>query len=118
MGAQAFGQSVQQLAAEMNWQLRPLTKEHGLVSGAMSPAAGYNLTTGLEYRAALKVQRLGRTNAELTGMYEGDRLIGIYSPFDVMFSLSGYEAYQCRGYKAADATAIATNIVLYLSTLK
>ena len=45
-------------------------------------------------------------------------MVGLYSPFDVMFSLTGYEAYRCRGYKAPDAAAVATNIVLYLSTLE
>ena len=118
MGAQAFDQSLQQLASEMNWQLRPIPKEHGLMTGSMDPASGYKLTTGVEFKSTLKVPRAGRAYADLLGVYEGDRMVGLYSPFDVMISLTGYEAYRCRGYKAPDAAAVATNIVLYLSTLK
>ncbi|MCX5653857.1 MAG: DUF4159 domain-containing protein, partial [Planctomycetota bacterium] len=118
MGAQAFDQSLRQLASEMNWQLRPIPKEHGLMTGSMDPASGYNLTTGVEFKSTLKVPRAGRAYADLLGVYEGDRMIGLYSPLDVMFSLTGYEAYRCQGYKAPDAAAIATNIILYLSTLK
>ena len=88
------------------------------MTGRMDPAAGYNLTTGVEFRSTLKVQRAGRSYAELIGVYEGGRLVGLYSPFDVLFSLNGYEAYRCRGYRAPDAAAVATNVVLYLSTMK
>ncbi|HUU09971.1 MAG TPA: DUF4159 domain-containing protein [Phycisphaerae bacterium] len=70
-GAPDFGQSVRQLAAEMTWQLRLLTKDHGLMTGAMDPAVGHNLASGIEFRSALKEQRMGRLNAELMGVYEG-----------------------------------------------
>lgn len=39
----------------------------------------------------------------------------MYSPFDVMFSLTPYQAYGCRGYKTEDALAVATNVVVFLT---
>ncbi|HUU31656.1 MAG TPA: hypothetical protein VMY69_06115, partial [Phycisphaerae bacterium] len=68
-----------------------------------------------EFRRALRVVRLGRTYAEWMGIYQNGQLVGLYSPFDVMFSLLGYNAYSCRGYKSEDALAMATNLVLYLT---
>lgn len=88
----------------------------GLMTGRMGAATGYNLTTGVEFRRALRVSRLGRPCAEFMGLYAGERLVGLYSPLDVLFSLQPYEAWNCKGYPPADAEAVATNIVLYLTT--
>ena len=61
--------------------------------------------------------RLGRPYAELYGVFDGERLIGLYSPFDILFSLHPYEAWNCRGYQPADAEAVASNILLHLTAL-
>jgi hypothetical protein len=118
-GAAAFDQSLKQLAAEMKWDLKILPATHPLMSGKMDGGAvGYNLAAGVEFRQSLRVQRLGRQCADLFGVYQGDKVIGVYSPLDVVFSLSGLEAYKCKGYKADDAAAVATNLACYFSTLK
>jgi len=85
------------------------------MTGRMDPAAGYNLTTGVLYRRALGVARLARPYAELMGLFAGDHLVGLYSPFDTMFAINPYEAYGCRGYASADAAAVAMNVVLHLT---
>jgi hypothetical protein len=36
----------------------------------------------------------------------------------VVFSITGLEAYKCKGYKAEDAAAVATNLACFFSTLK
>jgi len=59
--------------------------------------------------------RLGRPHADLIGIYVGDKLVGLYSPFDIMFSMTGYNAYGRRGYKAQDARAVAANIILFVT---
>ena len=92
----------------------PMT--HGLMTGRMDAATGYNLTTGVEFRRALRVSRLGRPNAEFVGLFDGDRLVGVYSPLDVLFSMNPYEAWSCKGYQPADAQAVATNVALSLTT--
>jgi hypothetical protein len=116
-GSADFDQSVKQFAQDMGWELKMLPMTHGLMTGRMDPALGYNLTAGVEFRRALRVSRLGRPYAEFMGLYAGERLVGLYSPLDVLFSLQPYEAWSCKGYQPVDAEAVATNIVLYLTTL-
>ncbi|MGB2754615.1 MAG: DUF4159 domain-containing protein [Phycisphaerae bacterium] len=115
-GSVDFDQSVKQFAQDMGWELKMLPATHGLMTGRMDPAVGYNLTTEVEFRRALRVSRLGRPYAEFMGLYNGERLVGLYSPLDVLFSLQPYEAWSCKGYQPADAEAVATNIALYATS--
>jgi hypothetical protein len=115
-GSVDFDQSVKQFAQDMGWELKMLPATHGLMTGRMDAATGYNLTTGVEFRRALRVSRIGRPNAEFVGLFDGDRLVGVYSPLDVLFSMNPYEAWSCKGYQPADAQAVATNVALYLTT--
>ena len=117
-GSAAFDQSFRALAAAMRWDLRLLPPTHPLMNGKMDGGIGYNLTSGVEFRQSLRLQRGSRPYAELLGIFEGDKMIGVYSPLDVVFSVSGLEAYKCRGYKPEDAAAVATNLAVYLSTRK
>jgi len=114
-GSLAFDKAVHKLAEEAGWELKPIDKTHPLVTGRFSTAVGYNVATGIEFRRALRVVRLGRAYAELVGIYQDGQLVGMYSPFDLLFSLRGYNAYACRGYKSEDALAVATNLMLYLT---
>jgi hypothetical protein len=52
--------------------------------------------------------------ADFLAIYQGDKQIGIYSPLDVLFSMSDYDAGNIRGYQKPDAEAVATNIALFL----
>ena len=115
-GASAFDASVKEFAQAMGWELKLLPPSHGLMTGRMDPAQGYNLTSGVQFRRALRVRRLGRGYAEFVGVFDGERMVGLYSPFDVLFGLQPYEAWDISGYQAADAAAVATNLVLYLTT--
>jgi hypothetical protein len=118
-GSVDFDQSVKQFAQDMGWELKMLPATHGLMTGRMGAATGYNLTTGVEFRRALRVSRLGRPNADLAdlfGVFDGDRLVGVYSPLDVLFSMNPYEAWSCKGYQPADAQAVATNVALYATS--
>jgi hypothetical protein len=114
-GASAFDTSFRKVAGEMGWELKPVPNTSPLLSGKLAKGVGYNLTSGVKFHRALRVARLGRTYAEFIGIYQGGKLIGIYSPFDVVFSITGYDAYGCRGYDHEDAMAVASNIVLYLT---
>ena len=116
-GSNAFHESVKQLADALGWELKLLLETHGLMTGRMDGAQGYNLTSGVKFRRALRAAKLGRRYADFYGLYEGGRMIGLYSPLDVLFSLTPYEAWECKGYQPEHAEAVATNIVLYLTTL-
>jgi len=117
-GQTAFDQAFSRMVKDMGWELRLLPKEHPLMTGRMGGARGYDLTTGVEFRQALRVARLSRQFADMYGVYSGDKMIGVYSPLDVVFSVLGLEAYQCKGYKAEDAEAVGINLAVYFSTLK
>ena len=115
LGSTDFDKSLRALAAQAGWTLKLLPNDHPLMTGRMGPASGYDLTAGVAFRRALRVSRAARPQADLYGLFQGDKMVGLYSPFDVLFSTSPYEAYGCRGYKTADAGAVVTNILLYLT---
>ena len=117
-GSLAFDEAARELAADMGLTLKLLPGGHPLLHGRMTGAVGHNLTARVQFRRALRAQRIGRPSAEFYGIYQGEKMVGLYSPFDVVFSLTGYEAHRCRGYKAEDAMAVGTNLALYFSTLK
>ena len=115
-GSLEFDKSLRALADEMKWELKALPQGHPMLTGKMGKAVAFNVASGVKFRRALVVARMGRrAYAELAGIYQGGKLVGVYSPFDVMFSLTPYQAYGCRGYKTEDALAVATNVVVFLT---
>lgn len=114
-GAAAFDESFRTFAEKAGWVLTPLGKDHPMMTGKFAAAAGYDLTSGVGFHRSLRISRLGRGWADLVGIYQDGRLVGVYSPLDVVFSTTGYPAYGCRGYAQEDAKAVAANILLYVS---
>ena len=117
-GSPKFDAAFRALAKDLGWELKLLTNTDPLMTGRMDPAVGYNLTQGIQFRHDLKTKRLGRNFAEFQGLYSGGKMIGVYSPFDIVFSSTPYEAGGCLGYKMDDANAVAINVLLYMTTLK
>jgi hypothetical protein len=115
-GSPAFDAAFRALATACGWDLRPLPADHPLMTGTMGEAKAFNLTGGVRFRRALRIPRAGQDRADLVGVWAGDRLVGVYSPLDLAFSLNPYEAWAIRGYEPADARAVATNLLVYLST--
>ena len=114
-GAAIAEPAVQKLAADMGWQLKPLAKDHAILAGAFKKAVGYNLSQNVLFSRTIRISRAGRPFADLIGIYQDGKLVGVYSPLDVMFSTTGYQAYGVKGYQREDALAVATNIMLYLT---
>jgi hypothetical protein len=114
-GSAAFDQAMRKLAADAGWELKLLAPDHPLMSGKFATAAGYNVAAGVQFHQALRTRRMGRPAADLFGIYQGGKLVGVYSPFDVLFSATGYEACGNLGYLRPDALAVATNVVIYLT---
>jgi hypothetical protein len=114
-GSAAFDQALRKLAADAGWELKLLPPDHPLMSGKFATGVGYNLAAGVQFHQALRTRRVGRPAADLFGVYQDGKLAGVYSPFDVLFSATGYEAYGCLGYLPPDALAVAANIVIYLT---
>jgi len=116
-GSTAFAGAMNKLAVELGLTLKRIPQTEPMLTGRFKGGAkGYSLIAGVEFKRSLRVARLGQPHAELMGLYDGDKLVGVLSPFDILFSTTGYEAYGCRGYKAQDAKAVAANILLYLTT--
>ncbi len=114
-GSMVFDDSFRKLATDMGWELKIVDKTEPLMTGNFAKALGYNLTTGVQFRRSMKVVRLGRPFAEFMGIYQDGKMVGVYSPLDVVFSSTPYDAYACRGYQPEDAAAVATNILLCAS---
>ncbi|MFO8015086.1 MAG: DUF4159 domain-containing protein [Phycisphaerae bacterium] len=114
-GSKDFNTAFRALAKACGWTLRPLPADHPIMTGTMGEAKGFDLTSGVRFRRALRIPRAGQDRADLVGVWAGDRLAGVYSPLDLGFSLNPYEAWAIRGYEPADARAVATNLLVYLS---
>ena len=114
-GSLDFDRALRKLAQEAGWELKPIPKNHPLMTGAFKTALGYNLTAGVKFRRVLTVPRLGRAYADFTGIYQDGNLVGIFSPLDAVFSSTPYDSYACKGYLQEDAVAVATNIVAFLT---
>jgi hypothetical protein len=117
-GAAVFDVAFRKLAVEMGWELKLLPPTHAIMTGRMDPGLGFDLTKGVEFRTSMRIVRLNRPYADFFGIYQGDKMIGVYSPLDALYSMTGYDAYKNKGYKTEDAAAVATNLAVYFSTQK
>ncbi len=117
LGSVEFYNSVRDLAKDLGWTFELMPTTDGLLTGRMNGAIGYNLASGVKFRRSLRVKRLGRLYAEFIALRDASgKLVALFSPLDTLYGLTPYEAYGCAGYLPPDAKAVATNIVLYLTT--
>jgi hypothetical protein len=115
-GSTAFIGNFRKLVLDMGLKFKRIPQTEAILNGRFDgDAKGYSLISGVEFQRSLRVSRLGQKHADLMGLYLDDKLVGVFSMFDILFSTTGYNAYGCRGYKAQDAKAVATNILLYRS---
>jgi hypothetical protein len=113
LGDKRFDASLRAMIAAAGLTFRRLEASSPLISNG---ASGYNVNSvGCTY--ALRDERMGKPLPELLGIYLGEKMVGVYSPYDIMFRQTGCEAFDCRGYDADDARALAVNLALYVSTL-
>jgi hypothetical protein len=115
MGDTRFDATFRPLAEQLGLQVKALAADDPLVKGAFKGATGYDVSA-VKFRYALRTERMGKATPDLRGLYLGDKLVGVYSPFDLSFSQTVYDAWGCRGYESEDAMAILTNILLLVST--
>jgi len=114
LGDERFDGPAKKLLEKAGLTLKPLAADSPLLAGGFAGARGYHVGK-VEFTSTLREQRIGKTLPLLFGLYEGEKLVGVYSPFDLLFSQTGLVAWGNRGYAAADARAIASNIMLMLS---
>ncbi len=117
LGDKRFDKSLRDMVAAAGLTFKKMDALSPLISGALPGDARGYLIKGVGYTFALRDERMGMPMPELLGIYLGEKMVGVYSPFDVMFRQTGCAAFDCRGYEADDARAVAVNLVLYASTL-
>ena len=118
LGDVPFDRSFRAMASAAGMTFRQLKATGPLLSGAVGgDAAGYAVKD-VDVTFALRPQRVGKPEPLLYGIYLGDTLVGVYSPFDILFAQTGCKAFDSRGYAAADARALATNLALMVAARK
>ncbi len=111
LGDKQFEPALRKALASAGLTLRPLPDDSPLVTGQFGGPAGYNVSR-VGYTFSLRSERIGKASPSLLGIYDGERMVGVFSPFDIMFSQTGCRAFGNRGYAAEDARALAVNIAL------
>jgi len=114
MGDARFDAEFRKLAESLGLALKACEATSPLIAGGLGSAAGYDVSTA-KYRFALRAERVGKAMPELYELRLGEKVVGVYSPFDVTFSQTGAKAWGCRGYETEDALAILTNVMLLAS---
>jgi hypothetical protein len=128
LGDPRFNEAARAALAAAGLEIRLFAADAPPVTGELFEATGFKLDN-IRYSVGLDSLRKAREIASLPdkqawpegaavvlyGIYSGKRLVGVYSPFDVVFSQTGYKAYGNLGYAAEDAQAIAANILLLTS---
>jgi hypothetical protein len=111
-GSIDFDRSFRALAGAMGWELKPFPRTAPIMTGAFPKGVGYNVATGVQFRHSMKIARAGRPWGDLEGIYQDGKLVGVYSPFDLAFSCTPYQADNIKGYQQEDAIAVAINILI------
>jgi len=115
-GSPGFIGAFRKMCLDMGLKFQRIPQTEPILNGRFEgDAKGYSLISGVEFQRSLRVARLGQKHADLMGLYSGDKLVGVFSMFDILYSTTGYNAYNCRGYKSQDAKAVAANIILFVS---
>ena len=115
MGDLRFDEPLRAALTAAGLTLKILGTDSSVVSGQFEVARGYAVDN-VAYTFALRRERIGKSQAELWGIYLGDKMVGVYSPFDIMYRQTGCAAWDCRGYEADDARALAMNLALLVSS--
>jgi len=113
-GDPRFDKSLKALLAEAGLTHKLMGAGSPLMTGQLFDATGYDVSN-VGYTRSLAVARTGKSDAVIHGIYSGKKLVGLYSPYDILFSQTGCRAFGNLGYAEADARALATNIILLMS---
>lgn len=117
LGDPAFDEPLRATLAAAGLQLKELEADNWLLTGQLRKVQGYDCTK-VDHTPALAAERAAKpplVYAITLTQDDAGRLVGLYSPYDILFSQTGYRAFGNRGYAADDARALATNIALLLS---
>ena len=113
VGDEAFDKSVRDVLTAAGLQFKPLDAASPILTGQVGSSGQGFAVKNVGYTLTLLSQRIGNPQPSLFGLHLGDKLVGLYSPFDITFAQTGCKAFGSRGYAPADARALATNLALF-----
>ena len=113
-GGTEFDGAFREAAKKLGLGIAAINKEHPLLTGKMDGVTGYEISS-VGYKFNLRRERLGRPEPQLFLLMSQDRVVGVYSPFDLLYAQTGCDAFDNRGYSTDDARAILTNVMLMVS---
>ncbi|MBN2583058.1 MAG: DUF4159 domain-containing protein [Planctomycetes bacterium] len=114
LGDERFDKAFRELAKQAGIEVKALAADDAVLTGQFSGASGYAIDK-VGFKRSLLAERIGNAKAELYGLYRGGKMVGVYSPLDLMYSQTGLDAWGSRGYEADDARTILANILLRAS---
>jgi hypothetical protein len=129
-GDSRFQRAFKTFARKMRWTLKALPDGHPIVTGSMGGATGYNISKGMKYTFHAFARARSPLRLDLQGIYaagkgdegdvgeKGEKLVGVYSPRDLVYSQAGLRAFGSIGYDVVSAQKVAENILLYATTLR
>lgn len=110
LGGVATDRGAQRIIASLRLKVRPAKAEDSLLSGKFAEnTVGFNLqNTHQRQDGAL---RKLPTDLRLL-LSEDNKVVGVYSPYDLTVSASGIRCYGLRGYAPLDARRILANLLI------
>jgi len=122
-GDSRFQRTFKTFARKMRWTLKALPDGHPIVTGSMGGATGYNISKGMKYTFHAFARARSPLRLDLQGIYaggeggKGEKLVGVYSPRDLLYAQAGLRAFGSIGYDVASAQKVIENVLLYATTL-
>ena len=113
LGDPAFDRSIRKHLEDAGFTLEPQAEGSALLTGSLGKASGFEVAEPATTRALCQERERAGGNAPLFySILDGPKVVGVYSPYDLMISQTGVRAYGIRGYHVCDARALATNVLL------
>ncbi len=117
LGGRRFDEQLRIVLPKAGLTLKRLESDNSFSTGSMTQVGGGYFVKNLGFTAALRGERIGKPDPEFLGIFLGEKMVGVYSPFDIMYCQTGAVAFDCRGYAWEDARALAMNLAIYASAL-
>lgn len=116
-GDARFQKAFDGLAGEMGWTVRRLDDKHAILTGAMTGGTGHRLEDGLRFSYHAVANSSVPLRLDLRGIYVGEKLVGVYSPRDIMYSQADLKAFGTVGYDTISAQHVVENLLVYAVTV-
>lgn len=113
MGRKGFDQDFRKFIEESKvLSLEPLGVEDPLLTGQIDEGIEGIEVTSCHYSRTVREENPGIKMPTVLAIKTGGKTVGYYSPFDLVYSSTGFVAYGIRGYDKNSAMALLINMFL------